>query len=172
MKATLILLFIYLTLTVNTGFAGVPELKVKINTIILQLEKKYPVSFVYDSVPSASWKEVTFNKVQTLAEYKELLSFLKIFSIEFNKYPVDFIKKTKLKYVAMVRILKFGEQHRNALPDAYKEILYFDVIKGRNKELYNGRKPKIYFRHIIHHEFYHMIEQEFKIGRASCRERV
>ena len=141
------------------------NLKEKINTIISQLEKKYSISFVYDSVPVASWKEVTFSEAKTKTELTELLSYLKMFSEEFNKYPPAFIKRINLKYVAFVRVLKYGEQHRSALPDGYKEILYLDILRGVHKDLYLGRDTKYYLRHTMHHELYHLIEQKIN---GSC----
>ena len=160
MKIIKTILFICFLFIINISFADEHYIKVKIDKIISQLQKKYSVSFVYDSIPTASWKEVTYTKVKTKSDYKELLLYLKLFSDEFNKYPTEFINKTKLKHIAFVRFLKYGEQQRNALPDAYKEILFFDIIKGWHKDLYVGRKTKFYMRHVIHHEFYHMIEQE------------
>lgn len=164
-KYSFYIIFFSLLFSINASFAGISDLKVKINTLIFQLAKKYSVAFVYDSVPSASWKEVTFTTVKTESDYNELLSYLKIFSAEFNKYPAAFVKKSNLKYVAFVRVLKLNEQHRSALPDAYKEILFLDILKGKHKDLYLGSKTPYYIKHTIHHEYYHLIEQEFN---GSC----
>ncbi|HBX53263.1 MAG: hypothetical protein A2275_07185 [Bacteroidetes bacterium RIFOXYA12_FULL_35_11] len=154
--------FIVLSLLVAVVSTSASEIKVKekINSIISQLQKKYAISFVYDSIPTASWKDVNYSKTKTKGEYKELLSYLKIFSEEFNKYPPSLVKRSNLKYVAFVRILRYGEQHRSALPDAYKEILFLDVLQGWNRKIYEGRKFKYYIKHTLHHEFYHMVEQE------------
>lgn len=131
----------------------------EIDKIICQLSNKYHIKFIYDSIPLASWKEVDYDIIKYNND-KEFNNYLQIFSIEFNKYPVSFIKKSGIKYIAFVKFLNYNGQYRAALPDAHKEILFYDITKGRNKSIYKCSRTKYYLRHTIHHEIYHMLEEQ------------
>lgn len=126
--------------------------KEKIGSIISEIESKYPVKLSYKNIPKATWKEIKYTTASK-SDYNRLFKYLKLFQEEFNKYPKEFIKKTKLKRVVFVKNLSCAGQFRAAVPDYYKEILFYDFAYGPCNTIYH--------RHVIHHEFYHMIEEQF-----------
>lgn len=131
------------------GLSGTRE---RIDHVISEIEAKYSVSLSYEDIPKSTWDGVKYT-TGSQADQDLLLKYLKLFQREFNKYPKEFIKKTELKYIAFVKNLSLSEQLRTAVPDYKKEILFLDFARGS----YNT----IYQRHVIHHEFYHMIEEQF-----------
>ncbi|MEQ8765264.1 MAG: putative zinc-binding metallopeptidase [Planctomycetota bacterium] len=103
-------------------------------------------------IPECTWP-LTFAPVDR-EQQKLLESYLDILEEELGKYPADFLKRTKLKVVALGRGLQFRKQPRAALPDYVKETLYYDID-------YLVTSDASYVRHVIHHEYYHMIEEEW-----------
>jgi len=80
------------------------------------------------------------------------VKFVDMFVQEFSKYPVDFIKASKLKRVVIVENLAVGAQRRAAVPAYDTEDLLYDVAYVGNER---------YMRHVVHHEFYHMLEEQW-----------
>lgn len=126
--------------------------KREISSIISRIEKKYTISLTYDDIPEATWDRVKY-KIASQADYGQLLKYMKLFQREFSKYLKEFIKKTELKNVSFVKNLSFSGQLRTAVPDYKKEILFLDFARGSHSTIYQ--------KHVIHHEFYHMIEEQF-----------
>jgi hypothetical protein len=125
----------------------------QVKEILQPLEEKYGIKIQFEDVPPLSWPDVEY-KLATSADMNELLRYVKIiFQEEFIKYPPSFIQKSHLQTIVLVKSLDFGKQRRSAVPDCYKEILVLD-FKAANYD-------QAYQRHVIHHEFYHMIEEEF-----------
>ena len=122
-----------------------------LDSIISEIEEKYPIHISYNKSPKWTLGIVGYKKA-TASDFYRLLTFLKIFREEFDKYPQDFIARTKLKQVAFVKELSFLGQRRSAVPDYLREILYYDYAKASLNSVYQ--------RHVIHHELYHMIEEE------------
>jgi len=152
------ILFVFLIITNNFLFANTT--KEKIDNIISELEQKYKtVQFVYDNIPEASWEGVNY-LIAKEDDYDNLLKFVRLLNEEFSKHSPDFIEKIDLKYIAIVKKLNYEGQHRAALPDAYKEIIFYDILKGRCDTLWTGVRDKYYLRHTIHHEIYHMVEEQ------------
>ncbi|MCU0438333.1 MAG: putative zinc-binding metallopeptidase [Raineya sp.] len=95
-----------------------------------------------------TWKNLSEEDGNALDGYTNLLIE------EWQKYPVEWVKKSKLKAIALVKKLSVVSQYRAAMPDAYGEVLYLDIE-------YLGMKGFKYAREVIHHEFYHMIEENY-----------
>ena len=100
--------------------------------------------------PPANWK-VRFN-ASVPADKKQLDRYRKILSRELEKYPNSLIQKSKLKGIAIVKNLSVAGQRRAAMPDYENEILYLDFQRGAHNPAYQA--------HVIHHEFFHLLEQE------------
>ncbi|MCH7903426.1 MAG: hypothetical protein IH944_02535 [Armatimonadetes bacterium] len=78
--------------------------------------------------------------------------FYKAVIAEFSKYPRDFMEASNLKKIVLVeQILKEGRS-RPAAPRVSEEMLYFDVTRFKNP---------VYARNLVHHEFFHMIDEEW-----------
>jgi hypothetical protein len=73
-----------------------------------------------------------------------------ILASEWNLYPVDLIKRTRLKRLVLCKDLSYAKQKRTAIPDFDADTLYLDVVRGRKNDLY--------VREVIHHEYYHIID--------------
>ena len=117
------------------------------------LRKRYPFKFYYARFPKTSWK--IHHSLAKEGDYNELHRYMVKFDEEFDKYPERFLRKTKLRGIAFASdvILEEGGQKRTAIPDYSEEILIFDYKRGDHGDTYQ--------RHVMHHEFYHMIEEEF-----------
>jgi hypothetical protein len=71
---------------------------------------------------------------------------------EFMLYPLGVIERSRLKRIVLCRDLAFDGQLRAAVPDFEHFTLYLDVLRGA----YNRN----YQRHVIHHEFFHIIDYQ------------
>ena len=112
------------------------------------LHNEFKIDFIYKSFPETTWK--IQHQVATKNDYKNLYKYLTLFKKEFQKYSSKYIKNTSLKKVVFAKNLKINGQARAAIPDYKKEILILDF----------SPKSTTYMQHVIHHEFYHMIEEE------------
>ena len=77
-------------------------------------------------------------------------SYAAIFAFEWSLYPPELVKNTRLKQVVFCKDLAFAKQKRTAVPDFDHDVLYLDVVRGRNDDTY--------VRKVIHHEFFHIID--------------
>jgi hypothetical protein len=125
------------------------------------LSEKYGIKMISENIPASTWAELTYKNLQKNDSF--LPKYLSFFDNEFNKYSKDFVKITNLKTVAFVKNLAVDGQERAAAPDYYKEILFLDIYLGNYDEQYQ--------RHVIHHEFYHMIEEQLN-GDAYYKDPV
>lgn len=80
-----------------------------------------------------------------VARYSPLLT------VEFGRYPVQLVRRVKLKEIVLLVGLTFRGQRRNAFPDWQAHRLYLEVERGSGSPGY--------LRRVIHHEFFHMIDQ-------------
>lgn len=119
-----------------------------------KLTLQYDVLFTFDldKVTKPAWKQ-GMRRIKE-AEFKHAAHYIEIFSQEFEKYPRDFIDASKLKAVVFVADLDISGQARKSVPDYVNEVLYMDIHGLR------GSSPR-YARHVVHHEFYHMLEEEW-----------
>jgi hypothetical protein len=106
--------------------------------------------FLHDLNPPASWKVRCDAPVR--ADNKQLDLYRKILAAELGKYPMPLLQKSKLKGIAIVKNLSVAGQRRAAMPDYENEILYLDFQRGAHNPAYQA--------HVIHHEFFHLLEQE------------
>jgi len=95
-----------------------------------------------------TWKNLSEEDGRALDKYANILIE------EWSKYPTSWVKKSKLKGIALVKKLSVVSQYRAAMPDAYGEVLYLDIE-------YLGSSGENYIREVIHHEYYHMLEEHY-----------
>ncbi len=118
------------------------------DALIAQLEEKYSIEIVIHPQFPVS---ITHGKIDGReAARKHVQSYLTILSAECNLYPVELVRKTKLKRIIFCADLSFAGQLRTALPDFENNDLYLDVERGRYSQMYT--------RAVIHHEYFHMID--------------
>lgn len=77
--------------------------------------------------------------------------YLYLFRKELGKYPAELLPLVGLKRVVFCRELSVGGQVRAAFADGENATLYLDVRSAVYSETYR--------RKVIHHEFYHFIDQ-------------
>ncbi len=118
------------------------------------LALQYGIRFTFDleSVPKPVWEQGMRRVYES--EFKHSAFYLDVFAEEFAKYPYDFIKESGLKAVVFCAGLDIGGQVRKAVPDYVNETLYLDIhaLAGKSDR---------YARHVVHHEFYHMLEEQW-----------
>ncbi|MBX2842234.1 MAG: putative zinc-binding metallopeptidase [Flammeovirgaceae bacterium] len=149
---SLIFLFLaFFLLSIN-----IPDNGTKFNALskLESIERDYGISiYTEDFFPStyaatnAEWEFLDDSDSLTL------FGFTDIFEKEWRKYPKDWVVKSNLKAIALVKNLSVNGQNRFAIPDAYGEVLYYDIGYGHYGENY--------ICHSIHHEYYHMIEENY-----------
>ncbi len=143
--ASIILIFYSFTLLSFNNFKSLYQVK--------QLEQKYKINIATNSYSGGDYaKRWASWNTPTESDSVEFLKFISIFSEEWNKYPTEWIKVNNLKNIVFVKDLKVTHQQRFAMPDPYDETLYFDI-----EYLIYGEK---YVREMIHHEFWHAIEEQ------------
>jgi hypothetical protein len=142
--ATLLFLLVLVQNSYSQSYESIKEL-------CLNLEEKYSVNIYFEEFPETTW-EIDYTLADS-SDYQKLYNYILLFDSEFSKYPESFIEKTNLEAVVFAHSLAIQNQYRTAIPDYYREILLLDFLRGD----YN----KVYQKHVIHHEFYHMIEEEF-----------
>ena len=124
--------------------------KKEINDLLRHLENRYSLNISFEKMPDTSW-ELDYALADE-ADYPTLYYYARLFSEEFRKYPKAFVSKTRLTSIVLVKDLAFQGQLRSAVPDFKREILILDFKRGLFAPIYQ--------RHVIHHEFYHLIEEE------------
>ena len=123
-----------------------------INAILQELQLKYNICISFFNSPSSYYSGHKFDQLGE-SDLKRLGEYLEIFEVEFNKYPVEFIRNSNLKEVSIVKNNTVDNQKRAAVPDFKDEILFYDI---------NALDVSTdYASYVLHHEFYHMIEEEF-----------
>ncbi len=124
----------------------------RVQDIAEKFERKFLLTLYYKDKPKATWPSLKYH-LAGRTDYRKLSQYIKVLDKEFAKYPKSFIYKTGLKGIALGKRMQISRQYRSAIPDYYTEILYYDINHLSKKTLTR-------VRHIIHHEYYHMIEQE------------
>jgi hypothetical protein len=151
-------IFLFLILLLSSFYSLAKEhleqsYEEKIQQILEELQKDYSITFLYQEVPTSSWYEDVTANIAEEKDFEDLLKYLRLFEKEWRKYSKNYVLKTNVKQVAFVKNLAYAGQSRAALPDAYKEILYYDFLVGNYDSTYQ--------KHVVHHEYYHMIEEQF-----------
>lgn len=115
-----------------------------------QLAGDYRIDIFTDYAPRATWKLGGVPAQER--DSADLAAFIAILNTEFRKYPKTFIHSTHWGAIVLVKHLSVDGQLRGAVPDYGQQVLWLD-FKGYQ------HRPE-YQRHIIHHEFYHLIDFE------------
>jgi hypothetical protein len=84
------------------------------------------------------------------ADSGDVRTYAPILVEEFCIYPADFVRRTKLRQIVLVKNLRLGKRSRTSVPDFARNILYIDASRGRKVELY--------MRRVIHHEYFHIVD--------------
>lgn len=81
----------------------------------------------------------------------DLDRYAALFSLEWNRYPVSVMKAAKLKKIVIGAGIKMNGQVRAAVPAFEANTMLYDTTLGA--------KSSAYQRSVIHHEFFHLIDE-------------
>ncbi len=84
-----------------------------------------------------------------------LVKYARLWIAEWNLYPEGLMKKAKVKKVVFAEKLRVGEQFRAAVPAFDLDSMYYDPAYGAGRGIYQ--------RSVVHHEFFHMMDQRMGI---------
>ncbi|MCF6287906.1 MAG: putative zinc-binding metallopeptidase [Proteobacteria bacterium] len=158
--------YILLLLVLTSYNSYAQEISIEdINQRVLAMEKKFSIKIYIDTLPSMTGDiEYDFAQAQ---DYHSLYKYLALFDKEFSKYPMSFLKKSGLRGIAIGKNLTvdLGSRIRVSagIPDTYKEIMYFNLTVSNSNSTSQKRT--------IHHEFHHMLDEQFN-GKRSWNDPV
>ncbi len=134
------------------------------DSLITDMRISYGICLEIVEPSATTWgSNVISFDVLSEEDYKELENYARLFREEFFKYPKTFVDKTKLKRVTFVKNLINQSVPVAAMPDYYQEILYMNIFEGNY--------DRVYQRHVVHHEYYHMIEEQLN-GNAYFKDPI
>ncbi len=82
-----------------------------------------------------------------------------LFSKEWNRYPASLISRANVTRIVFCAGLKVDQQERAAVPAFDLDSMYYDPVLGN----YNAH----YQQTVVHHEFFHMIDQRLRQMRVD-----
>ncbi|MCC5827482.1 hypothetical protein [Alkalimonas sp.] len=135
-----------------------PELLPHTAAAVQQFNQGFRVQLTLNSkeVQLAPWA-LQFDAVSL--HDQDLLPYLRMLKQELGKYPTELLELSGLQQILLVRNLSVAGQPRLAVPDYVHEVLIYDI----------GHHDMAFNRHVLHHEFYHMLEEEL-YGSAYYRD--
>ena len=114
------------------------------------LEKKYEIKIITNKKPDKmSWDGINFDLIDD-KDLDSLNEFYKIFQKEFCKYAPELVKKSGVKRIYLVKNMTWNNNPLPGFPDGDMNNITYDIKLGMSNLIYK--------KHIIHHEFYHIIE--------------
>jgi len=82
---------------------------------------------------------------------EDLAAYTKLFSSEWNRYPIEVTKKAGLKAIVIGSNIRMNTQIRASVPAFDTGIMYYDTTLGK--------KHPEFQRSVVHHEFYHLLDE-------------
>jgi hypothetical protein len=119
--------------------------------ILRALKHRYAIAIDYPSAPNFSFGSVTFENLSA-EDAKAMRSYSFVLASEINKYPPQFVRKANLRKIALVKKLSVEGVPVAASPEYKANILFLDI--------YGTGTTEAYKRRVIHHELYHLVEEE------------
>lgn len=122
----------------------------RIKQLVTQIERAHDVDVHYRKSPRLTWP--VQHELAQQDDHTELYQYLVILQQEFAKHPKEFLQRTDLRHIFIAKNVAINGQARTAVPDFVNEVLVldFDVFDQDDN----------YIRHVIHHELYHLFEEE------------
>lgn len=115
---------------------------------------KYPVKILVGEFKASGYAK-EYAKWENLSDDDAALfeKYAKIFMDEWGKYPLDFVKKTKLKAFAFVKKMEVMGQLKGAMPDTEAHVMYLGI-----DDPWDYDDPDTTLRYTLHHEYSHLID--------------
>ena len=117
---------------------------------LVEIGKKYSVQVEVIDSPY-SWTGRGYTIKADTPQATDLEKYAWLFASEWNRYPISAIKSAKLKRIIIGANISLNGQIRAAVPAFEANTMYYDTTLG------NYSAP--YQRMVVHHEFFHMIDQ-------------
>ncbi len=114
--------------------------------------EKYKLKAYISNTPEIKSPYLEYTRISKNDDYEYLLYLLNVFIEEWSKYTPKFVSSSNLHGIAFVKDIYNSGFSIGAFPDNTSMTLYFDI------EYYKKVGKETYFRHNIHHEYYHLIE--------------
>ncbi len=124
--------------------------RVDIPESLIQISKKYEVQVDVIAEPY-SWRGRGYTVETSAPTSADLAKYAKIFASEWNRYPVSVIRAAKVKRIVIATGISLNKQVRAAVPSFDSNTMYYDTTLGSYNEAYQ--------RLVVHHEFFHMMDQ-------------
>jgi len=116
------------------------------------LGRQLSIAFVFPREPKLAGRGSYSYDPIAADRYDDADRYVDLFIEELSKYPESFLKASNIKRVLFVQNIALGQHKRAAFPDTRGEDILFDVSSVRSDR---------YARHVIHHEIYHMLEDDW-----------
>ena len=117
------------------------------NDRLTELEEKLNLSIVTDTVITGSWGTLQYDLPSDTAL---LHQYLQLLDQEYSKYPKGYFNVIGIRQLVLAQNLSIMGQHRAAIPDPYKGILFLAIDVSPESENY--------LIHVMHHELHHCTE--------------
>jgi len=105
-----------------------------IESVLVRLKDRYGIDFIYKDFPDLGRSKAVYAQAQD-SDYKQLLSYLRLFQEELRKYPAGFFKKRKLEAVVFVKKLFFKKLAVEGLYEHRRRIMMFDFLRSAGKNI-------------------------------------
>lgn len=122
------------------------------------LATRYQVAFEAIKSP-LKWKGDGYTVEMEPAADAKLEKYLSLFEKEWSRHAVELVRRARVKRVVIGRGLKMNGQERAAVPAFDGDTMYYDAELGDYSPSYQ--------RVVIHHEFFHMVDQRMKLLRRD-----
>lgn len=97
------------------------------------------------------WNSGSYKVYAEPVSQEALDKYAVLFAKEWSRYPVGVMGKAKTKKIVFGDKVRLDQQYRAAVPAFEGDTMYYDAVLGS----YNPN----YQRAVVHHEFFHMIDQ-------------
>jgi len=108
-------------------------------------------------IPSTSlhWQGAGYSVKAEPTPQLALDKYAPLFAAEWKLYPPSFVKKSKVNSITFCVSLSLNEQFRAAVPAYDGDRMFYDTSMGAVNSNYQ--------RNVIHHEYFHYIDQRQKL---------
>lgn len=122
------------------------------------LAVRYELSIEAIKTP-ITWKGDGYTVEMESASGAKLEKYIQLFAKEWSRHEVELVRRSRVKRVVIGRGLKMNGQERAAVPAFDGDTMYYDAELGDYSSNYQ--------RVVIHHEFFHMVDQRMKLLRRD-----
>jgi hypothetical protein len=105
------------------------------------------------------WKGSGYWVRANAANAEQLSAYVPTFVKEWSLYPPSYVEKAKVSRIVFGIDLSVDDQKRAAVPAFDGDTMYYDPVLGS----YNLHYQRI----VIHHEFFHMVDERMKLLRRD-----